>query len=535
MPDDEARIKATLDFGGQESVERSTVAVRTLKAETDRSLEGLEAYQAASRRLAAQILNLTEEQGQLTVAFANGELAMEAYLTQMNGLDRQIAPLHRELNILTTAIEEAAGTEAAVGGFAGLSKGAFEAERAFTALATGTGLARAGPMLERVSSALGMTSGVGFAIVGLAFALETVIPKLAKFFDLWDEEKIKALADHASKMADAVDKMSKARTTPEEEQAKDVATYLKVAGERQITQAVGMTLTEQGFGISAEDQKTLAMIADKRAKGEWVEPALIGEEQRILEAQQKAVTTRTGELITTLPTSVAARREVAGMARARPGLFPTELAEGLGAFEPEAREADRQEMQRLEDEESERQGRKQARFDRNRAWNREQADKRKQTEEKDRETDRLNTIARQNEDWMRHQTETEARKDEAQKRRDEARQAAEARRNTPEAINLRQRQEEANRAMAATQQFAPMLAPDIGSNATIQAAIAKHAAENHRLGQDLMLTVQQAIAIAIEQTRGDILRGAQAGMNQQFHMMPRGPGTMLTRGGGSGW
>lgn len=97
----------------------------------------------------------------------------------------------------------------------------------------------------------------------------------------------------------------------------------------------------------------------------------------------------------------------------------------------------------------------------------------------------------------------------AKAEKDAARNAARAEKaNAPAAVNRRAQKEEFGQALEMVQENTQGFGP------REQAAIAKHLQGNHEAGLDMSASFEQALSYAIMQTRQDIARGIQAGLNR---------------------
>ena len=131
-------------------------------------------------------------------------------------------------------------------------------EIALNALITGAGLARAGPMLESMLGPMGFT-GLGLAIGALALAAEKYGPAIAKYFDIFDSEKITAATEAIKKHADAV----AALQAPKEDEATR-AFKASLPGVDLAGMAAG-ALGVSGLGEQATDAEQAAIGAREGA------------------------------------------------------------------------------------------------------------------------------------------------------------------------------------------------------------------------------------------------------------------------------
>jgi hypothetical protein len=248
-----------------------------------------------------------------------------------------------ELNILRTTVETTSGTgsgDSGTGGFAGLTKNIFMAERAMTALATGHGIARVGPMLEKLIGAAGGPAGVGFGIAGLAFLLETIGPKVKGFLESWAEasglvestEQVKAMADELERALKAAEALEKTPTVQQAKTAAAVKGAITARGEGTIQQQIELALTQttqleefipEGRREAWESMKTLPF-----------DP--FGQKEKIL-AEARAARTKRAEAWTgQLLTDKASREGLRALDKAAPGILGRGFLDELAMAEPEA-------------------------------------------------------------------------------------------------------------------------------------------------------------------------------------------------------
>lgn len=293
--------------------------------------------QAVVSRLTAEIEHLKSALRGATESFKEGTLAEEEFVKDAERIEGK-------LRIKEDLLKRVSGDEASGTGFAGAASNIMKAERAFTALATGSGLARAGPMLESVVASLGGAAGLGMAIGALAYGLEIIIPKLAKFFDIFDAEKVKAAAEALKKYAAESAALEAGGTKEDKATEKLVKEFL--AGTTTTGKLAG-AIESSGFQAQANAEETakleryralggalspLAMAA--RATGGAMSPEDVQEatHQRNVQLAQKLV----AESVLPGQRGAIARSQIRGFARDNPGAFPPGFEEQLRSLEPDA-------------------------------------------------------------------------------------------------------------------------------------------------------------------------------------------------------
>jgi hypothetical protein len=518
MPLDEEGVKFTID------VSQATTGVRDLAKDAS--------------ALAAVMATLDKGTDEVSKGFVEFHTELSKTIPLIDQTTASVAGLTAtakntgsELDGLGRALLGATGTgsgESGVGGFAGLSSNALKAEKVINAMITGGSLARTGPMLESITTALGMTSGVGFAVGGLMFAVQALIPHLETFFGYMDPEKLKASGEQMRELAAQAAKMSALKPPEEVEKAADVTKLVAAQGGMEVRQGVVSSLREAGWGLSDADKKTMAKIAGMRARGEWVEPALVGEEARIAARQEMAIVgteEKPGEarrLMAQLPISKEARQTVAGMAIRRPGAFGAPaFGEALAFYDDEkAQEESRRADEELEQKDAERQGRKTARFEAAKVKNQREKDWQhglnvqdtvfRQMDKEEDETKKRGNIAEANE-LLKRQNEEKHAADEARRKAEKAAHAAlpsvqleeGAKRDKENVIRQLQAIDLANQ-----QRGGPAATPEFMQAKT-------HEALSHvRAGFDIATSVRAVV----DQTVGFVVNQVEQGLRQQSQM-----------------
>jgi len=438
-------------------------------------------------------------------------------------------------NALATAgtkAEEAAGTgegESGKGGFAGLASGVLKTERAITSLATGHGVARAGVMLEPLVALLGGPAGLGIAIGGIAFAIESALPKLVTWIEKIDgaAEAAKRAAEALKKYHDEIKKEEEQPSEAEAQQADMVKLMFKGKGRQQTRQGIEQSLREQGFGLTEEDKEQLK------------KPWLMGSVRQDIEnSQSKAIQDKTLELMKGLERGAAfATSEVSGMAGRRPDQFPVEFAEALETAKetPEQTKAANEE---IEEEDLTRQGRKVARFAAAKEYN---AKHRREVARQKKEDAEIIQEANQTEAYMRAKNARvvaaqkkedaaiiqEANQDEALAKHEESLANAKARQSTFEAQNRRAAAAQQNEAIGEAQKQNQLRGQFGGAEhpafepSDLQQVVAQ-VGRNRLMNSSLGYTLAQQVDYYMGQLEAKMVDDYIRGMQQQFRSYQQG-------------
>ena len=400
--------------------------------------------------------------------------------------DKLTAKLREKSRIL----EEVSDPQETGKGFGGLARNILKGERAFEALTTGSGLARAAPMLEAVGTSLGMASGIGFAIVGLEFAVTKVIPHLAKMFDIFDADKVAAAAEQLQKFREAAEKIEKRPS--KEEKTTEQETQELFAGKNITGMAAGVIGT-MGIGaqMTEEDKRKLAMSPGPAIRKEITDRL----QQENVDMAAKAV----AQAGTAGPESVQARSFLRSLAKQAPGAFPKNFETQLAGVEPEARKEWSELEEGLDNTvESAVAGSKRTKA-RKKEWDRavNTQDAMIRQEEKEEEAEKKHQAAQRFAEEQRIERE-----------QDRAERQA-ARENTPEARNRRAMSEQRNEIMGQAQALDRQNQAQGGRAATPQflEQVTHQAVSNVNSGQD----VAAAIMNAVRQTEQKIMQDVVAG------------------------
>jgi hypothetical protein len=319
--DNDETIRLILETMGVENVDEMAKGLQKLKTE-------LLDTKGAGYELKTETYELVkglDAEGQ-----ANYDVA-----TSMQEMAKRMRERAEATDMARRALEEdQKAVEKTTGSFAGLAGGMFKAERAAQALTTGTGLARLGPMLESIIGGAGGAAGIGMGLAGLAFLLESIVPKVRKFFASFTDDQMKQAVAAMGALASEAERLRNMTTTGQGETKARVEGYLK---------ELPASVVEQGIKAALE--------SEQRAK---IAPN-IGEDQvqQILAMTAAARAAETTRIFGGLATDPSARARAIGMAQAHPGNFPRGFAGDMGGLEPGAFErSERAADQELIDAES---------------------------------------------------------------------------------------------------------------------------------------------------------------------------------------
>lgn len=498
---EETRIQLTLETGG------SVPAVAKLRQEIE------------------QLKDVLQKQAQ---AYADGELPLEVFIRGNQAARTVIGQLEGALVSITPKIAEVAGSDIADTGFASVASNVIKAEKAFGALAGMGGLGRVGPMLESVLLSLGGPAGMGLAIGAVALAAEKYGPQIAKFFDLFDAEKIKAAEEQLKKLTDEIDKVQGKPSKAEKESSEQVKEFF---GGQDVRGDIASALELTGRGARATPEE-LAGLDLRTILGTTGLGGAQGVEEQ--ERRKQAIRERIQKENVRLASEMMDRAmqagkgqerglaEVAGLAEQAPESFAPGFGRNLQMFGPaavkERGEADRVEHEANKEADEWAKRRKEgikighdlvsdeAKHNREMEHQKAQLKAKRHRVEAAQHKEDAAIIHEANEDDR--EEDREAKHAEHQRKQAETKAAHDARENMPEARNRREQAEEKNEAMGLVQQNT------FGFTPSQQAMIARHLQGNHQAGLDMSVTFEQALAYAIQQTKIDIQRGIQAGMNR---------------------
>ena len=390
----------------------------------------------------------------------------------------------------------------------------------------GGGLARAGPMLDGIIKSFGGPAGLGFAIIGIEFAVERALPALeklwAKLSDVDEMAKdLKAQFDGALK---AADKLESTPTAMAGKTKQMVSTAITERGAETIESQVelGLTQTTQLESyMTGADRDLVARYQQEQSDPQARMAAAAHGQALVSQADVDAAMSRARDKrkeqakawVGQLPTDRASRDGLRQMDKDRPGLLGRGFMTVLDLAEPEAQteakaivrgeEGAGKEMKTWGDQ-------RKAQIKKDKKWDRAVATQTKMLDDAEKADDKLA-------DSLTDQGRKAEAKMWADKAAADKRDAAEAKRktdkeareSTPQAINRRQQSQEENAYLGMVQANTPGLAADL------QKSAAKHARENHQAGLDMSATFQEALDYAVMQARQDFARGIQAGLKRQ--------------------
>ena len=452
---------------GVTSITEAIAELRKLKAQTGE----LTTEQQTALTAMETYANFTKDIG--TAQGAAADKALEFAQDQKIANDILVESVGA-MNSAKTAAEELGGEgggedSEGTGGFSKLSGGAFKAERAMNALLTGKGVGKAGGLLESVSAGLGMTSGIGFAVVGLYYAFEQLLPVLEKFTGAIDPEKLKESAEHMKSIAESAEKIRNAQTPEESETSKQIGDILRQghAGEVVGGSIEQIMLAKAKTTQTPEEQELMSHATSEGGVGGamMMHPQLAFAALRSRTNIDATVKGQAADLLVRFKGGdPAAISQVVQMATEHPERFPAGFAENVLASTPESRrkmdDAWAYAMEQSDAAEAKDKRAKaiwkggvagsamvdtwEAQADRE--WNRGVGITNSIFNTQDRDDDHAKTKAEHN----RKQAETKAHHDALQAQRKAERLARES---TPEAVNRRQQQADMNSAIEGVQGY----------------------------------------------------------------------------------
>jgi hypothetical protein len=524
-PDDETlRLKVT--YEGSPEVKTATDDLKKLKEETSALEAVMATLDTKTDEASASFKTFYTETTGLTAAVQTLEIKLEETGTGFTGLAAPIAVAQDGLDDLLRTVETTAGAgsgDSGTGGFAGLTRNIFMAERAMTALATGHGIARVGPMLEKLIGAAGGPAGVGFGIAGLAFLLETIGPKVKGFLESWAEasglvdstEQVKAMADELERALKAAEALEKTPTMQQAKTAAAVKGAITARGEGTIQQQIELALTQttqleefipEGRREAWESMKTLPF-----------DP--FGQKEKILTEARAARTKRAEAWTGQLQTDRASRQGLQQLAKAAPGVFGRGFLDELAMAEPEA-QVEIEQQKRAETAAGKelqsgygRQRKEKIKSDKERAHGAAERYAEEQRKEHEADQEMKHGAEQRYAEEQRKEREEKAAQDKAEREHQKA--AREKKRQDDKyarehtlsaqlhAATKRQHEGVERYVEAANQQFGfAQTAPQIEE-------VTRGAVANVNMGMDLATAVQQAVAATEMKIQRDFMRGMQ--------------------------
>jgi hypothetical protein len=314
-------------------------------------IEGIDKAELAYDKLEKQIRDVEKAEGTLsaqTKALETDTYALVAAEDDnTRALREKAAAAYTASQAVEASVVPAAKTAAL--SFKEMTTNTLMAERALTALATGHGIARVGPMLEKIIGSAGGAGGVGMGIAGLAFALEVIGPKVKPFLDAWLESAgLKTAGDEAKVLADELERALKAADalvqTPtmagkKTKAAVDIAISERPGLESQIELGLAKTTQLEEY-IQPQDRQ--AWEALQTHPGDFADPAKARE--AILARAREARAKQAHAMLGQLPVDRASRDMLRAMAKQAPGVFGRGFLTELDMAEPEAQAAMKQEI-----------------------------------------------------------------------------------------------------------------------------------------------------------------------------------------------
>lgn len=511
--DDPETLKLVLEAAGIENVQEVTKSFDELKdagknlaPPLDQAKEVLTQTTPVLDELKNATTLLAQAQKDLNAELLAGTIQADTYLERSRELDRAQGEVAETL-------ERLAGTGES-GGFAGLTSNVFKAERAFTALATGHGLGRVGPMLESIIGAAGGAAGIGYGIAGLAFLLETIVPKVVHFLSSWDSDKL----DAANKSVDdLIAKIQKLQALKGDEASKAFRDYLP--GQDILGMTAG-ALGTSGLGEQATEEEKASMegrIAPIQGMDAAGYRALQEEaKQKVAARIQKANVAQAAKWIDQAQepgeAGKRARAMLKGLAQQAPGAFPPEFSGFLEGLEetPEQAKAAEQEIEENDPDQQYMTRHKANREAYNATvdpWNQRVKAEEQGRKDIERITDQARTSGQHNEAHFA----ADRKRNAAIAQRDATRQERD---NTPEAINRRELAAQQNAVMGQVQAENQANIAQGGQGATpdFMRQVTGQAMRNVNLGAD----IATAVNMAIEQVQQKIAADFTRGMQQQY-------------------
>ena len=122
---------------------------------------------------------------------------------------------------------------------------------------------RLGPVLERLTGAIGGPAGMGFAVGSLAVALESMVPKFVQWINADNAKHAKEIADAAQKQADAADQLAHRPTKKESERIQDITEFITETpglGQGGLRQAISQAIRKDpNARLTPDEIKQLQM------------------------------------------------------------------------------------------------------------------------------------------------------------------------------------------------------------------------------------------------------------------------------------
>jgi hypothetical protein len=314
------KIQLMLETMGIEGINAAELAYDKLEKQVGEVEQASRLLQKQTQESKTATYDLIQTEYELVEAENAETRALEALLPARFGAARA---LNEEMIPATKAATVSLDT---------LGRRSLDAERAITALATGHGMMRLGPALDRIATAIGGPAGIGFAIGSMLNAMEVMVPQFLKWINADNAKHAKDIADATQKQADAAKQMAETLTTEQEKTKKATEEQIKEMPGAHVVQGITGALQAEALAkYEAEGNKLAREMKELAAKG--IDVTGMGDfrppPETVLERAKKM-----GEgIATTLGTSAASRREALRIAREHPGVLPADFAEKIGAID----------------------------------------------------------------------------------------------------------------------------------------------------------------------------------------------------------
>jgi len=187
--------------------------------------------------------------------------------------------LSTETQKLDTSLKKTVGDEAGGTGFAGLATNVLKAERAINALVSGNGLARAGPLLEGVMSAIGGPAGLASAFIAMELGARVLGPTIEKFVGAIGQDsadRMKAFAESVKRLREEGQKLAASPLVKAEEAA--AKHFLEAGRGEELHQGLVNALQKQGFGLTEQERDRVKSGTDAATQRLEAQGGRLGQE-----------------------------------------------------------------------------------------------------------------------------------------------------------------------------------------------------------------------------------------------------------------
>jgi hypothetical protein len=525
--EDDETLGIKVVYDASPAVKTATDDLRKLKEETSALAAVMATLDTKVEETDAGFKEFYTETTGLTAALKTLEINVEQVGIGFKGLAEPVAVADEAFDNLTKTVVTTAGTgsgDSGEGGFAGLTKNIFMAERALTALGTGHGIARVGPMLEKLIGAAGGPAGVGFGIAGLAYLLETIGPKVKGFLESWaisaglieTRDLVTEIADEMERAHKAAEELEKTPTLAAKRTKQMVTAAISERGapviESQIVE--GLTKTTDLLSYLSEEERWRFEEAGREYTPEAAKQV---QEKYLIKARERRAE-QAKAWVGQLPTDRASREGLRQLAQAAPGVFGGQFMTELALAEPEA-QAEMKQITRGEEaagKEMQTWGQKRKQDIRE---EKERVAYNKDIEREEAEIQRESIAAAKKEERERVAYNTQLEREQAQIQRESIRADDKARReherqqrkyereHTPQAMRraavAAQHERVAEAVEGVNQQFG------LGATPGQLEAITRGAVSNVNMGMDLASAVNNAVAQTQMKIQQDFMRAMQ--------------------------